>query len=98
MLPSYYENFGIAVAEAMMAGKPVVISDQVHIWQDIQGSQSGWVTGCEQRELTQALAEALADDAERRQRGENGRGFAQENYGWAAIAARMIEQYRQRLK
>ena len=98
VLPSYYENFGIAVAEAMMAGKPVVISDQVHIWQDIQGSQSGWVTGCEQRELTQALAEALADDAERRQRGENGRGFAQENYGWAAIAARMIEQYRRRLK
>ncbi|ESA34149.1 glycosyltransferase [Leptolyngbya sp. Heron Island J] len=97
VLPSYYENFGIAVAEAMMAGKPVVISDQVHIWQDIQGSQSGWVTGCEQRKLTQALAEALADDAERRQRGENGRGFAKENYGWDAIASRMIEHYRRLL-
>ncbi len=97
VLPSYYENFGIAVAEAMMAGKPVVISDQVHIWQDIKTSQSGWVTGCEQAALTQTLTDALADVAERRQRGENGRRFAQENYGWDAIASRMIEHYRQLL-
>ncbi len=97
VLPSYYENFGIAVAEAMMAGKPVVISDQVHIWRDIETSQSGWVTGCEQGELTEKLAEALADGAERQQRGENGRAFAGENYGWDAIATRMIDQYRQLL-
>lgn len=98
VLPSYYENFGIAVAEAMMAGKPVVISDQVHIWQDIKNSQSGWVTGCEQAALTQTLADALADAVERRQRGENGRRFAQENYGWDAIASRMVEHYRRLLK
>jgi glycosyltransferase involved in cell wall biosynthesis len=95
VLPSYYENFGIAVAEAMMVGKPVVISDQVHIWQDIKTSQSGWVTGCERSELTQALTEALADSAERCQRGENGRVFARENYGWDAIASRMLDTYHQ---
>ncbi|MEM7794127.1 MAG: hormogonium polysaccharide biosynthesis glycosyltransferase HpsP [Cyanobacteria bacterium P01_C01_bin.118] len=98
VLPSYYENFGIAVAEAMMAGKPVVISDQVHIWRDIKESQSGWVTRCEQGALTKALVEALANNGERRQRGENGRGFAKENYGWDAIALRMIKQYRQLLQ
>ncbi|MEO0395374.1 MAG: hormogonium polysaccharide biosynthesis glycosyltransferase HpsP [Cyanobacteria bacterium P01_A01_bin.137] len=97
VLPSYYENFGIAVAEAMMAGKPVVISDQVHIWQDIETSKSGWVTTCDQGTLTQKLTEALADAAEREQRGENGRVFARENYGWDAIATRMIEQYRRLL-
>ncbi len=43
VLPSYYENFGIAVAEAMVAGIPVVISDQVHICHQVRESQSGWV-------------------------------------------------------
>ncbi|MEM9978352.1 MAG: hormogonium polysaccharide biosynthesis glycosyltransferase HpsP [Cyanobacteria bacterium P01_D01_bin.2] len=97
VLPSYYENFGIAVAEAMAAGKPVVISDQVHIWQDIETSKSGWVTTCDRGSLTQKLAEALADAAECQQRGENGRVFARENYGWDAIAARMLATYRQLL-
>ncbi|NEQ49792.1 MAG: glycosyltransferase [Leptolyngbya sp. SIO3F4] len=97
VLPSYYENFGIAVAEAMMAGKPVVISDQVHIWQDIKDSQSGWVTPCEQTGLTQALIDALANPFERSQRGENGRQFATDNYGWDAIAARMLDTYHQLL-
>ena len=97
VLPSYYENFGIAVAEAMMAGKPVVISDQVHIWCDIKTSHSGWVTQCDQTALALALTEALHNPADRRQRGENGRLFAQVNYGWDAIAARMIDTYRQLL-
>lgn len=95
VLPSYYENFGIAVAEAMMAGKPVVISDQVHIWQDIQQSQSGWVVPCERDSLSEALSTTLTNATERRQRGENGQVFAKENYGWDAIATRMIEQYHQ---
>ena len=31
-LPSHQENFGIAVAEALACGKPVLISDKVNIW------------------------------------------------------------------
>lgn len=34
-LPSHQENFGIAIAEALACGKPVLISDKVNIWQDI---------------------------------------------------------------
>lgn len=97
VLPSYYENFGIAVAEAMMAGKPVVISDQVHIWPDIQNSQSGWVTKCDRTSLTQALTEALANPTECQQRGKQGRLFAEQTYGWDAIASRMIDTYHQLL-
>ncbi|MBE9187369.1 glycosyltransferase, partial [Microcoleus sp. LEGE 07076] len=43
VLPSYYENFGIAVAEAMAAGVAVAISDRVHISEDIQQAEAGWV-------------------------------------------------------
>ncbi|WP_346293085.1 hormogonium polysaccharide biosynthesis glycosyltransferase HpsP [Sphaerothrix gracilis] len=97
VLPSYYENFGIAVAEAMIAGKPVVISDQVHIWSDIAQSESGWVVPCELAALTEALQQALQDPAQRQQKGQNARQYAQENYSWPAIAQQMIAAYQQLL-
>jgi glycosyltransferase involved in cell wall biosynthesis len=41
-LPSHQENFGIAVAEALACGKPVLLSDQVNIWQEIVADGAGF--------------------------------------------------------
>lgn len=97
VLPSYYENFGIAVAEAMAAKLPVVISDQVHIWPAIAQSRSGWIVPTEVDALVAALTEALSSGEERRQRGENAQQCAKENYSWDAIAQRMVAIYHQLL-
>lgn len=43
VLPSHQENFGIAVAEALACGKPVLISDKVNIWREIQDGGGGIV-------------------------------------------------------
>ncbi|MBI4784956.1 MAG: glycosyltransferase [Oscillatoriophycideae cyanobacterium NC_groundwater_1537_Pr4_S-0.65um_50_18] len=93
VLPSYYENFGIAVAEAMVAGAPVVISDQVHIWPAIAESQSGWVASCTIAAFTDALRQALLQPAERRQRGANAQAYATQHYSWEAIARQMMAAY-----
>lgn len=93
VLPSYYENFGIAVAEAMVAGTPVVISDQVHIWEEVKDAQAGWVSPCQVESLTETLRLALKDTSEWQRRGINAQKCAQENYSWQAIAQRMIETY-----
>ena len=93
VLPSYYENFGIAVAEAMAAQIPVVISDQVHIWPTIQSSQAGWVVPTETAALAEALKTALNDTEERQQRGKNARQCAIENYSWQAIAQKITDSY-----
>lgn len=43
ILPSHQENFGIAVAEALAVGRPVLISNKVNIWREIAADQAGFV-------------------------------------------------------
>lgn len=43
VLPSHQENFGISVVEALCAGRPVLISNQVNIWPDIEADGVGLV-------------------------------------------------------
>jgi glycosyltransferase involved in cell wall biosynthesis len=42
-LPSHQENFGMAVAEALAAGTPVLISNKVNIWREIEADGAGFV-------------------------------------------------------
>ena len=93
VLPSYYENFGIAVAEAMTVATPVVVSDQVHIWQDIKVANAGWICECTIASLTESLRQSLQDSQERRQRGQNAKQLAQTQYSWGAIAEQMLQAY-----
>ena len=93
VLPSYYENFGIAVAEAMAVGTPVVISDRVYIWEAVAAAEAGWVSTCEVADLTEKLRQALQSPAARQHRGEQARQLAGDQYSWPAIARQTIQHY-----
>ncbi|HLO84753.1 MAG TPA: hormogonium polysaccharide biosynthesis glycosyltransferase HpsP [Nostocaceae cyanobacterium] len=95
VLPSYYENFGIAVAEAMVAGVPVLISDQVYISPQVQESESGWVGKNNVKVLVELLKTALSDPQERQRRGLNAKKYALEHYSWDAIARQIVQVYQE---
>lgn len=93
VLPSYYENFGIAVVEAMATQTPVLISDRVHIWSTIKDAAAGWVTTCNQEKLTITLRHALQNPQDWEQIGRNARNLVITKYSWQAIAEQMITTY-----
>jgi glycosyltransferase involved in cell wall biosynthesis len=93
VLPSYYENFGIAVAEAMATQTPVLISEGVHIWESIKDAAAGWTTSCNEEQLTATLRNALHNPQEWEQMGSNARNLVRDKYSWNAIAKQLITTY-----
>lgn len=92
-LPSFQENFGIAVAESMAAGLPVVISDQVNIHSEISQANSGIVTRCDSNEVADAILKILSNDALRNEMGQNARKLVFDKFTWDRIADEMIVHY-----
>jgi glycosyltransferase involved in cell wall biosynthesis len=93
VLPSYNENFGIAVAEAMACGIPVIVSDQVDLCIAVHEAQAGLVVSCDTGELATAIAKLLDDPALRVCLGANGRRLVQEQFRWDRVAARLHHLY-----
>lgn len=93
VLPSYTENFGMTVAEAMACALPVVISDEVNIHAEVSGAGAGLVTACDAGEVTAALELLLRDPDRRRAMGEAGRELVRERYIWPAIVDALTREY-----
>lgn len=71
VLPSHQENFGIAIAEAMAYGTPVIISDKVNIYQEIQNEGAGLICHDEVESFSEALQRFIAlSDEQKLEMGE----------------------------
>ena len=92
VLPSYSENFGVAVVEAMGAGIPVVVSDQVGIHREVSGAEAGLVVQCLTEQLETALTRLIADHQIRTKMGRNARELARQ-FAPEIVTDQLIETY-----
>lgn len=66
VLPSYQENFGIAVVEALACGTPVLISNHVNIWSELDADNAALVEPPTQEGTTRLLERWLLLSADKR--------------------------------
>ena len=92
VLPSYSENFGMVVLEALAEGCPVVVTEEVGAKDIVIESGGGIVTPGGSEMLAAAINKLLADP-ERKLRGERAAQYVRERYCWDAIAEQMEMAY-----
>lgn len=93
VLPSWSENFGIAVVEAMAAGCPVVVSDQVAIHGEIARAGAGYVARCDAESVADAVCRVLGDSRARETMGNEGKCLTQTHYSPEAFTRKMVAAY-----
>lgn len=91
VLPSAAENFGIAVAEALAAATPVLLTPEVGLAPAVAEAGAGLLSEAEPQQLADALSDALR--RERAPLAAAARRLAEQRYGWPAIARRLTAAY-----
>lgn len=93
VLPSYSENFGNTVLEAMRRGIPVVVTPEVGAAEIVRSSGAGLVVGGDPEALGSAISLLSTDLALARAMGEAGRRHAAAHFSWDHVAAQIEDLY-----
>ena len=90
VLPSYSENFGIVVPEALACHTPVITTTGTP-WQQLQSIDAGRQVSPTREGLTEALRELLAMSAAQREAmGRRGRELVERHYTWERVAGQFV--------
>ena len=93
ILPSYTENFGMVVGEALAQGLPV-ITTQGTPWELLETERCGWWVPVSVDGIAAALEDATRKTSEELiAMGERGRAVVAERFAWDRIARQFVECY-----
>jgi glycosyltransferase involved in cell wall biosynthesis len=97
VLPSYSENFGNVVAEAMAMACPVVVTREVGIAPLVEAAGAGAVTDGAPEKLAATIQELLLDPRRRREMGQRGAEVARTQLSWSGVVDSTEALYREML-
>jgi glycosyltransferase involved in cell wall biosynthesis len=83
--PSFHENFGLVVVEALACGTPVVVSDQVYLHPRVSEAGVGGVCRLLVRDVVHELRRWVDDGEMRERAAAKARAFALQNFDWDQI-------------
>lgn len=95
VLPSFTENFGIAAAEAMLAGLPCLLSPGVALAHPAREAGAAIVIEPKPAPIAESILHLLERPQEMRNMGARARAFALSQFSPEAMAARLIALYRE---
>jgi len=91
ILPSHQENFGMSVAEALSFGIPVLISNRVNIWREIDSEGAGYVEDDDLQGTTRLIEGWLkTNETERAAMRQNARRCFQSRFEINHAAASLV--------
>ena len=93
VLPSYSENFGNVVLEAMAVGCPVVVTPEVGIAEIVAETHAGWVVEGTAATLGETLSAIVSNPAMCAEAGARGRAAVRESFTWGRVAEQMERVY-----
>ena len=94
VVPSYTENFGNVVIEAMALARPLVVSSGVGIAEQVSVAKAGLVVNPVVGELVEALEFILTDRRDGVRMGRAGKSLVEREFLWGAVGERMEALYR----
>lgn len=90
IVPSYTENFGVSVAEAMAHGVPVIASKGTP-WAEVEQRQCGWWVDNAPATLAETIKKASVSDLQAM--GKRGQSWMEDSYSWDMVANKMLNLY-----
>lgn len=93
VLPSYSENFGNVLLEALTYERPVVMTPEVGLAAQLTSHGVGITVAGQPRLLGEAMAALDADPGLRAAMGRRGRQLIEEEFTWPGIASRIEQMY-----
>lgn len=98
ILPSQSENFGIVVAETLVCGRPVAISDKVALSKSVKENKSGYIFPLTSQSIGKTITVIIRNESMLEKMAINAKRQGRTQFNWSEITREQISYYQKAIK